>query len=380
MLSAQTQHNLTFQDTPPAMSSVADTKTRSDNDRFGARKPSGSAVLLTLNQLAVMTHNGVEIAEAIESAAEHCTQPRLAETLRQIHRSVSGGSTFAAAIESQREFFPASLPAILSAAEATGDIPSAISRVVEQMRAQLQMRATLIGAMIYPMILMSASFAVFSALILGVLPQFQKVFDSLGRPIPTSTAYLLKTGDFCRDHVWLISIGIVVLVGLIWHFRTHPLLREPFFGLLMHCPVVRSAYRPLSTGRTYRTLASMVLGGVPLLDAVRLTRRATVDPNWNGLLQQMEQHLIEGKNPSEVLRRTTWLPPEAAQMMATGQRTGRIGEVLDDMGRFYEEEASRLLKRIIIAVEPVIILVMGVMVAGIVLSVLLPMLDVTSVR
>lgn len=353
---------------------------RSTSDLLGPRKPSGSAVLLTLNQLAVMTQNGVEIAEALESVAEHCTQPRLAETLRNIHRSVSGGSTFAAAIDSHREFFPASLPAILSAAEATGDIPSAISRVVAQMRAQLQMRATLIGAMIYPIILISASFFVFAALILGVLPQFQKVFDSLGKPIPTSTAYLLGTGDFCRDHVWLILAGVTVTTGLVWHYRSHRVLREPFFHLLMHFPVVRAAYRPLTTGRTYRTLASMILGGVPLLDAVRLTRRATIDPNWNDLLAQMEQHLIEGKNPSEVLQRTPWLPPEAAQMMATGQRTGRIGEVLDDMGKYYEEEASRLLKRIIVAIEPVIILAMGVMVAGIVLSVLLPMLDVTSVR
>ncbi|TWT98698.1 type II secretion system F family protein [Neorhodopirellula pilleata] len=381
MFNANTYHGFSATNAsainPPA---VANRKTRTVNDLFGSRKPSGAAVLLTLNQLAVMTQNGVEIAEALESVAEHCTQPRLAEALRSIHRSVSGGSTFAAAIESQREFFPASLPAILSAAEATGDIPSAISRVVEQMRAQLQMRATVIGAMIYPVILISASFFVFAALILGVLPQFQKVFDSLGKPIPTSTAYLLGTGDFCREHVWLILSGIVAAVGLVWHFRSHSVLREPFFGMLMHFPIVRSAYRPLTTGRTYRTLASMILGGVPLLESVRLTRRATVDPNWNELLAQMEQNLIEGKNPSEVLRHTTWLPAEAAQMMATGQRTGRIGEVLDDMGKYYEEEASRLLKRIIVAVEPVIILAMGVMVSGIVLSVLLPMLDVTSVR
>lgn len=347
---------------------------------LGGRKPSGTAVLLTLNQLAVMTQNGVEIAEAIESVAENCTQPRLAQALRDVHGSVSAGSTLAAAIQSHREFFPPSLPAILMAAEATGDIPSAISRVVEQMRGQLQMRATLIGAMIYPAILISASLFVLTALVLGVLPQFQKVFDSLGRPVPTSTAYLLGAGDFCRDHIGFILPGIAVVLGTVYHYRSHRLMREPIFHVLMHFPVIRSAYRPLTTGRVFRTLASMILGGVPLLEAVRLTRRATVDPNWCALLQQMEQNLIEGKNPSEVLRRTQWLPPEAAQMMATGQKTGRIGEVLDDMGKFYEEEASRLLKRIIVAIEPVIILVMGAMVAGIVLSVLLPMLDVTNIR
>lgn len=347
---------------------------------FGQLRPSRSAVLLTLNQLAIMTQNGVEIAEAIELVSEKCSQERLAAALRAIHQSVSSGNTLAGAIAANNEFFPPSLPAILTSAEATGDIPSAIGRVVQQMRSQMQMRATLIGAMIYPVILVSASFTVLVALILGVLPQFQSVFESLGRPVPTSTSYLLGAGDLCRDHFVFLAVGFLSIVVGGWYFRRHPALVGPFYRILLHCPVVRSAYRPLATGRSFRMLASMILGGVPLLDSVRLTRSATLDPNWNGLLKDVEASLIEGKSPSEVLSRASWLPPEAAQMMATGQRTGRIGEVLEDMGQFYEEEASRLIKRIIVAVEPAIILGMGFMVAGIVLSILLPMLDVTSIR
>lgn len=368
--------------TPDPRSRSEATNPSNESGPFGLGQlpPSRSAVLLTLNQLAIMTQNGVEIAEAIEMVSEQCSQERLAAALRGIHRSVASGNTLAGAISANNEFFPPSLPAILMSAEATGDIPAAISRVVQQMRSQLQMRATLIGALIYPVILVSASLTVLAALILGVLPQFQTVFDSLGRPIPTSTAYLLGAGDLCRDHfAILLAVLSSAMVGA-WYFRHHPALVGPFYRILLHCPVIRSAYRPLATGRTFRMLASMILGGVPLLDSVRLTRSATLDPNWSGLLKDVEDALIEGRSPSEVLARASWLPPEAAQMMATGQRTGRIGEVLEDMGEFYEEEASRLIKRIIVAVEPAIILLMGFMVAGIVLSVLLPMLDVTSIR
>lgn len=344
-----------------------------------ARKPPPSKILLTLNQISVMTNNGVEVADALQSASQNCGHLGLSDALQKIHYSVAAGSSLAIAFEQHGVGFPSSMPAVLAAAEASGSVPESISRVVEQMRAQLQIKATLTGALIYPVILTAVSLFVMSALVLGVLPQFREVFASLGKPVPTSTAYLLATGDIVRNHfIWIALFGSLGIVAM-WKCRTTTALRKPIFQFLLHAPVIRNAYRPLVTGHVFRTMASMILGGVPLLDSVRLTRRATVDPAWNDLLGDMENHLIDGKSPSSVLAHSTFLPPEAAQMMSTGERTGRVGEVLEDIGGYYEEEAIRNLKRLIVAIEPAIILVMGLMVAGIVLSVMLPMLDITTV-
>ncbi len=341
---------------------------------------SSSTVLLSLNQLAVMSQNGVEIAEAVGHVADHCQDPRLAESLDAIHQSLSGGSRFSSAVAAHGQYFPPSLPPMLAAAEATGDVPQTLGNVVERMRGELEMRASIIGAMIYPVILIAAASVVMTALILGVLPQFGRVFKSTGRPVPASTQFLLDVGTFGREY-WMVlfPVGIAGIVAL-FMLRKHPLIRGPVGKLLLYAPMIKDAYRPLIAGRYFRTIAAMVRGGVPMLQAVRLTRDTVQDRSWHDLLDRVEANLIDGLSASEALATADFLPTEACQMMATGERTGRVAEVLDDIGRFYEQEGGRKIKRLVIALEPVIILVMGVFVAGIVMSVMLPLLDVSTIQ
>lgn len=341
---------------------------------------SSASVLLTINQLAVMSQNGVELAEAVGHVSDHCNDPRLASSLDAIHQAVSGGSTFSGAVARYGHHFPATLPAMLAAAEATGEVPDTLARVCERMRGEMEMRATILGAMIYPIILIAAAVLVMSALILGVLPQFGRVFESMGRPVPTSTQFLLDVGTFGRAYwMYLLPAALATLASLI-AFRKHRVIRKPVANFFLYAPMIRDAYRPLMAGRNFRTIAAMVRGGVPLLQAVRLTRNTIQDPSWHELLGRVEDNLIDGLTASAALATVDFLPSEATQMMATGERTGRISEVLEDIGEFYEQEGGRRIKRLVVALEPLIILVMGVVVAGVVMSVMLPLLDVSTVQ
>lgn len=339
----------------------------------------GTRVLLVLNQLAVMTQNGVELTEALGSVTANCVDQRLAGSLAKIHHAVSSGSTFSGAIAAYGVYFPDTLAPMIAAAEETGEIPVTLAKVSERMRGELEMRGTIMGALIYPVILVGASTVVMSALIIGVLPQFSKVFTSMGRPIPTSTQYLLSFGDMCRANlIWIVPCAIAAMIAL-FMFRKHALIRRPLGRLLMYGPMICGAYRPLIAGRNFRTIAAMVRGGVPLLQSVRLARKATSDRYWQDLLMRVESNLIDGLTASAAMTGFDFLPPEATQMMATGERTGRVGEVLEDIGAFYEQEGGRKIKRLVVAFEPVIILCMGFIVAGIVMSVMLPLLDVSTV-
>jgi type II secretory pathway component PulF len=123
----------------------------------------------------------------------------------------------------------------------------------------------------------------------------------------------------------------------------------------------------------------MVQGGVPLLQAVQLSQQTTRDIYWKELLQRIERNLIDGLTASSAMTNVDFIPPETAQLMSTAERTGRVAAVLEDIGEFYEEEAGRRIKRLVLIVEPVIILVMGVIVAAIVMSVMLPLLDISTV-
>ena len=341
---------------------------------------SSSTILLTLNQLAVMSQNGVEIAEAVGHVSNHCQDPRLAASLNAIHSAVSGGSTFSSAVSMHGKYFPPALPAMIAAAEATGDVPQTLGNVCERMRGEIEMRSSIVGAMIYPCILIAAASIVMTALVLGVLPQFGRVFESMGKPVPPLTQFLLDVGTFGRAY-WIYLIpGVLATLAFLFTLRRHPMVQVPIGRFMLYAPVLREAYRPLIAGRNFRTVAAMVRGGVPLLQAVRLTRNTVRDRSWHELLGRVEANLIDGRRASEAFQGVDFLPVEATQMMVTGERTGRIPEVLEDIGRFYEQEGGRKLKRLVVAVEPLIILVMGVVVAGVVMSVMLPLLDISTIQ
>ncbi len=191
---------------------------------------------------------------------------------------------------------------------------------------------------------------------------------------------LLALGDFCREYWLFILLPMIGLLVSLIMLRRHPIVQVPLNRFLMYGWPIRGAYRPLQAGRTFRTLASMVEGGVPLLQSVRLARHTTRDAYWQDLLDRIEESLIDGSTASAAMSGIDFIPPEASQMMATAERTGRVAEVLDSIGDFYEEEAGRRVKRLVVALEPAIILVMGVIVAGVVMSLLLPLLDVSSVH
>ncbi len=353
---------------------------RDQNRTRGVFPVSQSSVLLALNQLSVMSQNGVEIAEALENVAAHCRDSRLQWSLYKIHQCVSSGSTFSGAIGMYGEHFPNTLAPMIAAAEATGDVPQTLGNACQRLRGELEMRGAILSALIYPIILISASCVVMTALVLGVLPQFSKVFISMGRPIPPTTQFLLSFGDLSRQY-WMLIVPVMIgMVAALLMLRNHRAIRLPIGRFLMFGPLIRDAYRPLIAGRNLRTTAAMVLGGVPLLQAIRLTRSTTSDVYWRSLLDRVESNLIDGLTASAAMADADFLPPEAAQMMATGERTGRVGEVLEDVGAFYEQEGARKIKRLVVAFEPLIILCMGVVVAFIVLSVMLPLLDISTIR
>jgi type II secretory pathway component PulF len=129
----------------------------------------------------------------------------------------------------------------------------------------------------------------------------------------------------------------------------------------------------------FRLLGTMLGGGLPLLEAIRLTQRSLSNGYFVSLLEQVEQDVLAGEQASRALVEADYLPAEAAQMVMTAERTGRLAEVLTDCGQFYEEHGERILRKLVHSLEPVIILVMGVLVAGVVLSIMLPLLDISSV-
>lgn len=176
---------------------------------------------------------------------------------------------------------------------------------------------------------------------------------------------------------WLVPVAGVVAIGLVRLSRTES-FRRSFDRLVLHAPLLCTATRSLLSGRTFRLLGTLLESGVPLLDAIRLCRSAVKNRLFLGLFDRLDREVTNGRGLSGEIARSEFVPPGAAQMVQTAERNGRLGSVLQLIGQYYEEEGEQFIKSAMKVVEPAVIVLMGVVVGGVVLSVMLPLLDVTT--
>jgi type II secretory pathway component PulF len=219
---------------------------------------------------------------------------------------------------------------------------------------------------------------VLNALVFFVLPQFSKVFAELDQPAPPLTQYLLGVGDFVRGNWLLVVAAMLGPPAAAYALRNVEWVRRCWDYATLNFAIVKSATRSLCTGRTFRLLGTMLLSGVPLVDAIRLCRTACRNRLFRELFHRVETDVLHGEGVGRTLLASPFLPPGAAQMVATAERTGKLGEVLKMVGEYFEDEGERHLREVVKLLEPAVIVTLGVLVAGVALSVILPLLDVSS--
>lgn len=332
--------------------------------------------LLTMtSQLSVMARSGIDLAGALRTLTQNTAHPALKAALEKVHESVSAGKPVSAALREQDEAFGSAYIASVAAGEASGRLPDVLARMSEMLRNELRQQATIRTLLAYPIVLSLVSLLVIGVLVLFVLPEFSTVFEQLEAPLPAITKLMLEVSDRIRQHV---GIWWTALVGLIawgtWYLRTDA-GRRKIDSLKLNGFLLRHVTRPLIVGRLFRLMGTMIESGVPLLDALRLTRGSVNNKLYQDLFDQLEQAVLNGRDMTGPLAESNFVPAAAAQMIATGERTGNLASVAQITGEFYEEEGEAKLKELATVLEPLIIVLMGVVVATVVMSVMLPMFD-----
>jgi len=351
--------------------------TRSVVRRSGGRL-NRTDVLALMSQLTIMNQSGVDLAESIRNAAEQCPKAAMKKVLEAVHADVSSGKSFSTALERHPAVFDAPFVAGIAAAERTGTMTAVFERLTYLLRSDIRLRSTVWSMLMYPLVLGFVTFGVLNAMIFFVLPQFAKVFADLGTTPPPLTALLLGVGQFCRDNILLLGGGIGATVVGVTALRNHPSVRRVLDWTLLNGVFVRDATRALSTGRVFRLLGTMLQSGVPLVDGIRLCRNSSKNQFFRGMFDRMEVDVLEGRGLAAALAGAAFVPIGAANMVSTAERSGKLGQVLQSVGEYYEDEGERRLGDLIKILEPAIILILGAIVAGVVLSIVLPLLDVTT--
>jgi type IV pilus assembly protein PilC len=326
-------------------------------------------------QLAIMTRAGIDVAGALQSAASQCQHAALKRALLEIHRDVGGGAAVSKALGRHVHIFGEAYIASVAAGEAAGKLPQVLQRLAKLLRSEIRLRSTIRGLLTYPVVLSTVSFGVLCGLVFFVLPQFAGIFEQFDVPLPTLTQILIVVSGELRAHWFLyIPLAIISVVGAVL-FRLSAVGRRCFDYIMLHALVIRDVNRTLIMGRIFQLLGIMLDSGVPLLEGLRMVRASVQNSLFRDLIAQLEREILNGRGMGETLAGCGFIPSSAAQMVSTGEQTGTLGMVTQTMGEYYEEEGETRLREVAAILEPLIIVLMGVVVATVVLSVMLPMFD-----
>lgn len=346
--------------------------------RLLGRRVTKTDLVMMMSQLTIMCQSGVDLAEALQNVAQQCTKPAFRTVLEQVHAAVSSGSSFSDALRRHPQVFDEMFVAGIASGEHSGTITDVLERLTYLLRGDMRLQNTVWSMLMYPMVLCAVTFLVLNSLIFFVLPQFAIVFESLEKPVPALTQFLLNIGTFVRGHLVLVLGGFGGTVAGIIAVRKTQAFRRAWDYTTLHLILVRSATRSLLTGRTFRMLGTMLMSGVPLVEGIRLCRSAARNQLFQDLFQRVERDVLLGEGLGRTLLSAPFLPAGAAQMVVTAERSGKMGEVIKNLGEYYEDQGERSLRDLVKVAEPAVIVFLGVVVAGIVLSIVLPMLDVST--
>jgi type II secretory pathway component PulF len=329
-------------------------------------------------QFAIMTRAGIDAAAALGTLADQCCNPLLKQILQQVHSDVNAGGSLSDALQKHPETFNDMYAAMVAAGESVGRLPEILQRLGELQRTELRNRGMLRAMLAYPLVLAFVSLLVMAGMVCFVLPQFAQIFEDANVALPTLTRALLSATDAVAAYLFLwLPLVMVTGAGLVGYFRTER-GRRLWHSTQLNAFLLRGVMRSLLIGRTFRLLGMMVQSGVPLLEGVRLTRRSIQNLLYRDLFQKLENDILNGRKLGPSLVEAGFVPPTAAEMVITAEKTGTMGVVTQLMGEHFEEEGQERLRELTTILEPAIIVGMGLVVGLLVIAIMMPMFDMAT--
>lgn len=343
------------------------------------RTPRLSPKELTLftRQLATLTQVS-PLEESLRTIGRQSEQDHVRLIVGKVHGGVMEGRRLADALGVEPKSFPPLYRAMISAGETSGSLPAIMERLSDLMERQALMRSKVLTAIAYPSVLASFAVLVVAALMIFVVPKVVEQFDTVGQELPLLTRMVMGLSAFLAGWWWLLLI-LIGLAGVgFWRAMKNERFHYRFDAMLLGLPVLGKLIRDLHAARLARTLSTMVASRLPLLEGLTLTANTV----HNRVLRRASDDIVEairgGGSLSAALRRAGVFPPLLVYLAASGESAGRLDTMLERAAEYLEREFDAFTSTALAMLEPIIIIVMGAIVAVIILSILLPILQLQS--
>ena len=336
------------------------------------RKIRPADFLIFNQQFSTLIKAGLPILKALELLAERAAAPRLRPTLQDVRQRVRDGALLSEALAAQGSF-PAVYVTAISAGERSGNLTGVIDQYISYLRVSTGFRTALLTALIYPAILVVTVILVLSYLVTYAMPQFAKLYQDLGVPLPAMTQLMLNMAVPLRNY-FVVFAGVAVLIAAAIFLWTRTLEGALAIDRLKpKVPIVGDIWLKGEIAQFLRTLATLLAGGTPLVSGPQTSSAAIGSRLIATSVARASERVREGKSLSESLSETRLIPPLALEMIEVGEASGALSAMLTSVAEFYEEEVSTRLQRTLIWVTPAILVVMAVVVGFILISLYLPL-------
>ncbi len=342
------------------------------------RKIPAREFLVFNQELATLLKAGMPLVQSLDILKGRITNPLFKSVVDDVYQQVRAGSALSEAFAAHGDLFPGVYTASLLAGEKSGSLETVLRRYVSYVKVVAGVKRRTLSALIYPAVLTVLAGVVVSIIVLRVIPEFADFYASFKATLPPITRLMLAVSMFLRAHLLLIVLIAVGVVGGTYAWLRRPHERVRFDGLVLRIPAVGSTVRKFSTSQLARTLATLLGGGIPLVNAIEIAGRSVGNRYLAAQLDVVAQRVREGEPFAASLEARGVFPPVAIKMAEVGDSTGALQEMLNSLADFYDEEIETDLGRFVTLVEPALLVIMGIVIASLLLALYMPLFQLTS--
>lgn len=340
--------------------------------------PSAKDILNFTNQLAVMIRAGISLPDSLEAISQQVQNQKFKVVIIDLKNQIEAGQSFSQALSEHSNIFSNIYINMVAAAEISGSLSEMLQKLTDYLSTEAETRSQIRGAMVYPAVIAFMAISVTIFLLCFVLPKFAGIFAGKEHLLPTPTKILMGSSAFVRHYWFLMLPAIAAAFGGFWYFISTPSGRNWWDGTKLVLPIIKTLCRSLYITRSLHTMGVLMHAGVPILDCISITAQISGNILYKNMWNNVHEDVREGNKIATSLNKYDLMPSNVVQMIRSGEDSGTMSEVLRDVSDYYARELKTVIKTVTSMIEPIMIVLMGVLVGFIAMSIMLPIFKMSS--
>jgi general secretion pathway protein F len=346
--------------------------------RWVIGRVSAEDLAVATRQLAVLVGAGIPLVESLTALVEQVEHERLKRVLSDVKQRVNEGASLADAMAAHPKVFTALFVNMIRAGESSGALEVVLVRLADFTEKQARLRSKIMGTMAYPIAMMVIGAAIMGILFTVVIPKITKIFEDTQVTLPLQTRILIGFSSFMASYWWAILAAVALGVWGFFRWKATPAGQARWHRAVLRLPIFGRLVRTVAIGRFARTLSTLLKSGVPLLAAMDIVKNIVGNVRLAEVIDQARDAVREGETIAAPLKRSGEFPPLVHHMVAVGEKSGELEEMLKNVADAYEDQVETTITSLTSLLEPLMIVGMGLVVAFIVFSVLMPILEINN--